>query len=170
MHVGYPNIGFLEDFASHSIFKAFAGFNKPGDSRISTFRPTCLSTEQASFTVANQHDDGGINARKDLLATFGIQAKSGIAATVWSCRRAAAAAEQLRGVPQHEASRMRGKVGFISRQHRAKIAEVVKLTQFCKWRCTAGAYGDGYRRNATKQTEEGLVMVVQKRRYLLPIE
>ena len=73
-------------------------------------------------------------------------------------------------MPQDNTSGMRSQVRLVSGQDSAEISEVLKFAQFCEWRLAAGGdrYGDCWR--TAKQTQKGLVVIIEERRYLTPIE
>ncbi len=76
------NVGFLIHLATNRVFQALAGFNETGDRRITIFRPACLPSEQASFSVVNEDDHRWIGTRKNLSRTIRIRTSTRVAACV----------------------------------------------------------------------------------------
>ena len=112
----------------------------------------------------------GIDAREYLPPAVGVQAQSRIAAGVRPGRRTAVSAKKLRGVPQHQSSRMGGEIGLVGGQYRAQVAQVLKLAQFGVRRLAAAADRDGESRPVAKQSKVYLVVFVEKALDLVAFE
>src|ERR1700690_194216 len=64
----------LQYLASHRVLQRFSGFDEAGYSGITPDGPRRLATQQCAFAVADQYDDGGIQARKLLMPARGTGA------------------------------------------------------------------------------------------------
>ena len=72
--------GLLEHFARHRIFERLARLDESGDGGIASYGPTRLASQERTLAVADQHDDGRIDARELFMAARGVAAHQHMAA------------------------------------------------------------------------------------------
>ena len=73
------NACFLEHFTRDGILQALAGLHEPGDGGIAAGGPACLPAKQGTLAVGHQHDDGGVDAREEIVWGSGIGAAKHVA-------------------------------------------------------------------------------------------
>src|SRR6202034_312079 len=75
----YLDAGLFRDLARHRVLEALARLDETGDGGIASRRPARLPAEQRTLAVADQHDDGGIQARVELLTALRVRAAQAVA-------------------------------------------------------------------------------------------
>ena len=70
MDRGNANIGLFKDFPTNRVLEAFAGLNESCNRRVASFRPACLSAQQAAVACRDQYDNRRVYTRKYLAAAF----------------------------------------------------------------------------------------------------
>src|SRR5579863_6840813 len=65
---------FLEYLARYGIFERFSRFDETGDGGVAADRPGGLASQEGALSVADQHDDGRIDAGELLMAAARVAA------------------------------------------------------------------------------------------------
>ena len=121
------DICLLPHFAVYRVFEALARLDKSGDGRISLFRPTGLTPQEAVFTMRNEHDNRGINAREERVGTVIACTTSGIATRLGNCQRTTCTTVLLQSMPVDQCNGMRQEICLVDRQYRAEISKIMKF-------------------------------------------
>ena len=135
--------GFLEYLATDCILQRLARFDKTSQRRVAAFRPTSLAAEQAGVIVGDDHDHGGIGARKLISATFRIGAMAAMTGGNEQQHGAANRAMPRACLPMRESTGVGEQAGVERRQLAASAAQVeparIKLQ---RKRITGGIFDD----------------------------
>src|ERR1700733_156131 len=125
-HRAHADAGLLRDLAHHGILEALARFDEAGDGGVPPRRPAGLAPEQRAFAVAYQHDDGRIEARKELLPARRVAAAHAVPGVGGARRGAARAAVARAGAPDGECACIGEQPRLGGAQHRGERPQLLE--------------------------------------------
>jgi hypothetical protein len=118
--------GFLTHLARDGVLQGLSGLHESCDGGIASRRPGRLAPQQGPFAVADQHDDGRIDARKLLASTGRIAANQHMAALRGQGLFPAGAAEPVPPPPGHHGARIAQYPGLVGGQHGGNLAQILE--------------------------------------------
>ena len=125
-HLFDLNVGLLPDLPGDGSLQALPRLDETGDDGVEVLWPRRLSPQQATFSGADQHDDGGIRPRKIVLTTLIIGAQPQVTSISADCGSSAGPAELVLVVVVDHGLRIRQqcrRLAVEKRSHGTQTAE-----------------------------------------------